>query len=382
MRGWDPATQKPITATARPKNDSKELGTDAKAAADTAKAAKKLRGKRFGVAAPVVDVNEAKALAQSVVERSVAEEMTVRGEALGNPKIKAGTKLKIAGVGKRLSGKYLLTRVEHVWGYGEPYVTRFESGGRTARTLVDMLGTKDRRPSQLDGLAIGVVTSVADPEGTSRVKVKFPALSDEDESAWARILMPGAAKDRGLIVFPEVGDEVLVGFEHGDLRRPVVLGGLWSKKNTTPLANKESNKDLLKDGQVLTREWRSRLGHKISMKDGEKPADRWVVVELSDGKTWFRLIEDKVELATPSDTSMQIDKKLDAKVKDNVTIDGSKEIKIKAGTKLVIEAPQIEIKGQTSVLIDGGKVDIKAKGMMTVQASGITTIKGSLVKIN
>ncbi len=382
VRGWDPATQKPIKATAKPKNDTKELGTDAKAATDTAKAAKKLKGRRFGVGAPVLDAGEATALATAVVERAVGEEMTVKGEAIGNPKMKAGGEIKIKGVGQRLSGKYLLTWVEHVWGSGQPYVTRFESAGRQARTLVDLLGSNGRRPSQLSGLAIGVVTSVADPEGSSRVKVKFPALSDEDESWWARILMPGAAKNRGFIIYPEVGDEVLVGFEHGDLRRPVVLGGLWSKKNTVPLANKDSNKKLLKDGKVLAREWHSRLGHKITMNDGEKPAEKWVTIELSDKKTWLKLIEDKVDFATPSDTAFAIDKKWDVAVKDNITIDGKKQITIKAGTKLVLQAPQIEIKGQTSILIDGGKVDVKAKGMMTVQAGGITTIKGSLVKIN
>ena len=72
------------------------------------------------------------------------------------------------------------------------------------------------------------MTQNDDPDELGRVRVKYPALGDETEGWWARVAAPGAGKDRGLLMMPLVGDEVLVGFEHGDARRPFVLGSLWN----------------------------------------------------------------------------------------------------------------------------------------------------------
>ena len=70
---------------------------------------------------------------------------------------------------------------------------------------------------------MGNVTNNKDPEGWGRVKVKFPTLTEEHESNWARVVALGAAKQRGFDCLPEVNDEVLVGFEHGDIHRPYFL---------------------------------------------------------------------------------------------------------------------------------------------------------------
>ena len=58
------------------------------------------------------------------------------------------------------------------------------------------------------------MSDVNDPEEQGRVKLTLPWLSDTYVSAWARTVQPGAGKDRGAMVVPEVGDEVLVTFEH------------------------------------------------------------------------------------------------------------------------------------------------------------------------
>ena len=61
-----------------------------------------------------------------------------------------------------------------------------------------------------------------------RVRVKFPGLDESQEGWWARVASPSAAGDRGMLMMPLVDDEVVVGFEHGDPRRPFVLGSLWN----------------------------------------------------------------------------------------------------------------------------------------------------------
>ena len=60
------------------------------------------------------------------------------------------------------------------------------------------------------------------------MKVKYPLLNDEVESGWARIAWGGAGKERGTVTLPHVNDELAIGFEHGDVRRPVALGTLFN----------------------------------------------------------------------------------------------------------------------------------------------------------
>lgn len=91
------------------------------------------------------------------------------------------------------------------------------------------------------GVAYGVVTDNKDPEGNYRVKVKFPWIrstdvgDDEDFlSNWARVASPMAGKGRGMVLLPEPEDEVLVAFEAGSLRYPVVIGCLWNKDDSPP----------------------------------------------------------------------------------------------------------------------------------------------------
>ena len=83
----------------------------------------------------------------------------------------------------------------------------------------------------------GIVTENRDPDGQGRVKVKFPWLQAADpdsESAFARIALPMAGSGRGFFYLPEVGDEVLVVFEHGDIRTPIIIGVLWDGLTLPP----------------------------------------------------------------------------------------------------------------------------------------------------
>src|SRR5690242_926559 len=86
---------------------------------------------------------------------------------------------------------------------------------------------------QVNGIVIGLVKDLEDPQNLGRVRVTFPYLDDQ-LSDWARLVTPMAGKDRGVFFRPEVGDEVLVAFELGDVRRPYVLGALWSTTDTPP----------------------------------------------------------------------------------------------------------------------------------------------------
>ena len=82
-----------------------------------------------------------------------------------------------------------------------------------------------------------IALCVRDSSSLARVKLSFPWLSDDYVTDWARTLHPGAGNSRGFTVLPEVGDEVLVAFEQGDLGRPFVLGGLFNGVDKPPVAD-------------------------------------------------------------------------------------------------------------------------------------------------
>jgi uncharacterized protein involved in type VI secretion and phage assembly len=105
-----------------------------------------------------------------------------------------------------------------------------------------------------------------DPENLGRVKVTFPWLSMEHTSDWVRVVMIGAGAERGLLFLPEVDDEVLIGFELGDIEHPYVLGGLWNGKDKPP---KETAEIVGSGGNVEQRVICSRQGHMIILDDSE-----------------------------------------------------------------------------------------------------------------
>jgi uncharacterized protein involved in type VI secretion and phage assembly len=81
--------------------------------------------------------------------------------------------------------------------------------------------------------ARALVLDLNDPDRMSRVKIKFPAPG-RDVEAWAFVAVPLGGNRTGLWALPEVGDQVLVGFEHGDLNAPVVIGTLWNGEAPPP----------------------------------------------------------------------------------------------------------------------------------------------------
>jgi uncharacterized protein involved in type VI secretion and phage assembly len=192
------------------------------------------------------------------------------------------------------------------------------------------------------GVAIGIVTQNKDPDGLGRVKVRFPWYQGQTESNWARIAVPMAGDKMGAYFLPEVGQELLIGFEREDIRFPVVLGALWNGKEPPPAKNDDGKNDV--------RLIRSRAGHELSFNDGDQPK---VELKLKDGK---HLVFDQNGVVLEDEKG------------DTIKIDSSSgAISIKASGQLKIEAASISI---------------QASGSMELKSGGVMTVRGSLVQIN
>lgn len=88
--------------------------------------------------------------------------------------------------------------------------------------------------NRISGVVTGTVTDLDDPQGEGRVQVQFHWLSDTERSSWAPIATPLAGPQRGQFFMPEIDDEVLVAFQHGDFAHPYVIGFLWNGVDAPP----------------------------------------------------------------------------------------------------------------------------------------------------
>ena len=125
--------------------------------------------------------------------------------------------------------------------------------------------------SVINGVVIGLVTNVDDKTGRGRIKVHFPWLAPDHQSDWIRIATLMAGNGRGSHFIPEVDDEALVAFEHGDPRFPYVIGFIWNGKDAPPAEH------------VRERKLESKNGHAIRFLDATPDGGSLGAVVIEDG---------------------------------------------------------------------------------------------------
>jgi phage protein D/phage baseplate assembly protein gpV len=334
---------------------------------------------------PVNSTKEAKQMAQALCNELSGEFATADAKAEGNPKIRPGKVVALKDMGTRYSGKYYITETCHRYS-NRIYKTDFTVRGLREGSLLSTLPPKTHlQPGQT--LLVGLVTKNKDPEGWGRVKVKFPTLTMDHESHWARVVGLGAANDRGFYCLPEIDDEVLVGFEHGDIHRPYIVGGVWNGKDKTV---EEVNKTV-QNGQVRLRTIKTRTGHTIQFVEerlGDSKAGIYIKtigghqIDINDSEEFIEiktdgghsikmddnLLEQQIEISTAffqsitlNDTTMSIS--LDAH--RAVNIDSKFSVDITALGRINLAAPVITMEGAVNIA-----------GALTVE--GATNIAGAL----
>jgi uncharacterized protein involved in type VI secretion and phage assembly len=194
------------------------------------------------------------------------------------------------------------------------------------------------------GVVVAIVTDNKDTEERGRVKIKFPWMGNESGEALARLATLMGGKDRGIVFYPEVDDEVLVAFDQGNINYPYVIGSLWNGKDKPPEKNSEGKNNI----KMI----KTRSGHTIKIDDTE-------------GK-------EKIEIIDKSkDNKICIDS---SKKKISIECGGDIELYASKG-KIALKAKEIEIKSTASTKIE-------ASAGMDLKASGVMRIKGSMVNIN
>ncbi len=217
-------------------------------------------------------------------------------------------------------------------------------------SILEALGTQDRDVRRMFGVAAGIVTNNQDPEGLGRVKIKFPWLSDENETDWVRIATLMAGGERGSFFLPEVGDEVLVAFEHGDINHPFVIGALWNGVDKPPETNS--------DGKNKIRKIKSRSGHEIIFNDDNTA------------------MQEKIEIHTNSGHKIVLDDSIGQEKIEIVDKTGSNKISIDSVQNSMSIESALQLKIKATI------VEIEATASLTLKSSAVLTIQGLPVKIN
>jgi Rhs element Vgr protein len=304
---------------------------------------------------------ELKAWSDAMLNRSRLARNVGRIKIQGIPDLKPGQVVELQGLGNRFNGNAIITAVRHEiadgdWNTRLVYGLKFETFAQNFKETLQQMPASGLIPA-VHGLQAGVVTVLEnDPKSEFRVKVKLPAINPDDEGLWARIALPDAGNNRGMIFMPEIGDEVIVGFMHDDPRNPVILGMLHSSAIPAPFAAKDTNHQKA----MVT-----RSGMKIAFDDEKK------IIEISTpGGYNFHLDEDQQEILLEDANANKI--KMSA---DGITLESSKDIVLKASGDVTIEGMNIAQKASAQLKIEGS-AGVEAK------SSGTMVIKGSIVQIN
>jgi phage protein D len=360
-RGWDPANKQAIVGQA-----TSQVGVGLPSLGSGSADGGSLTHKAFSISPqvlvadrPVRTQGQADQLAQAAANRQAGRFVEAEGLCYGNPKLVAGVSVTITRVGQRFSGSYFVTNTVHTYSAQHGYHTHFSVSGLHPAALLSQLLEKEQA-EQMAGLVIGIVTDNNDPEDMGRVKVKYPWLTEEHASYWARVIAPGAGNQRGIEFLPEVNDEVLVGFELGDINYPYVLGGLWNGHDKLP-------ESVVTGGQVQKRIIRSRQGHIITLDDSDSGGG--ITIQDKNGnKLVLNSAENKLNVSVQGEASLEAD--------GNITVNTKGNMSLKATGDISLEATgQVSIKANAGVTIDGGAGNTEIKGLNV-------NVKGIMINLN
>jgi phage protein D/phage baseplate assembly protein gpV len=343
VRGWDPQQAQTIEAHSRVGPTDSQLGISRDKVASAGSGGTLTISDR-----PIASHDEAQALADSLAQKHGNAFVSAEGACRGDPTIKPGTTIEIKDVAPNYNGTYTLSATRHVFKGGSGYETMFTVSGRTPHRLVD-LTTPAKRKSWGNSVVRGVVTNNQDPDKHGRVRVNFPALAGDMESEWARVIGPAAGKDRGLMMLPQVGDEVVIAFEHDDVHFPYVIGSVWNGKGKPGDLSQHDGSFVLQSQKFL----HLKSKDSISLK-----SDKDITIEVGG---------ESKEKASKDISVESTGGAVNEKSAKEFVIEAGTEVKIKAGTNVTLEA--------------GANLEIKANGMLKIQASGALQLKGSQVML-
>ena len=323
-----------------------------------------------------------KSLASAVYQRGHLSRIRGTAKFNGSGKPKIGKSIEFFGVGERFNGAGYISKVRHLLEAGG-WTTEVGLGLNT-RMYLDENRDAATLPAggllpPVHGLHVGVVKQIhEDPKGEFRVLIDIPLIDRQaDEGVWARMAHYYATKNAGFVWYPEVGDEVVIGFLDNDPTHPVILGSLYS--SAIPLQSEHTPDDKNTFKAFSTSEGKM----KIEFEDVKK-----IITVITPNKHTIVISDDKdsITIEDPVNKNkmvmdskgilLEADKDITLKSKANIVMEAMSDIKMKATANIKAEATaNYEMKATAQ---------LKAEGTAgsEVKSAAIVKIQGSLVQIN
>jgi type VI secretion system secreted protein VgrG len=307
-------------------------------------------------------------------EDSCALKMAVMSGSSQNPELKLGTTVNIKSLKERQDGdvdygEYIITSLNHVCDNMMNYQNTFE--GIPAEAKVPDYTNPNAIPYCETQSAI--VKENNDPDKLGRVRVNFFWQENNLLSPWLRLVNAYSGAERGFYFIPEIGDEVLVGFEGGNAEKPYVFGSFYHGKSKPPAA--WPNADNSFKGILTKSKLKIEFDEKKKQTTIETPGGNKAVLSDEDKSIILHdQNQNKVELTA-----------------NGISMESMKDIKITSKAKVTIEGlAGVDISSKADAKITGLNVNLtanvgfKAQGTATaeISAAGQTTVKGAMVMIN
>ncbi len=185
----------------------------------------------------------------------------------------------------------------------------------------------------------------------------MPLISADDNGTWARLATLDAGEERGFYFYPEIGDEVVIGFFANDPRHAVILGMLHSSAKIAPITPNDDNHE---KGYVSREEMKMTFDDENIDMTFSTPAGNTIRLTEQDGGI---IIEDQ-----NGSVIKLIDRDITIESAGNLTLKAAQDINIESGGNTEISAT--------------GETKISGASGCALESSGITEVKGALVKIN
>lgn len=306
-----------------------------------------------------LEETELQAWSDALLFRSHLAKVRGRIRCQGIAAANVGDTIELDGMGERFNGLAYVSALRHEITTGN-WVTDFQIGLSAhpfyEHPNIQMPWAAGALPP-IGGLHVGIVTKLeGDPDGESRIQVRLPLIDPQGDGLWVRVATLDAGNERGSFFLPEIEDEVIVGFLHGDPRQGVMLGMVHSSAKPAPIEASDDNHEK----GFVTRE-------KIKcLFNDEKKSFR---VE-TPGKRIFTLDDDAGEIVVEDPDGNKI-----TLSGDGVVIESSADIQIKAGGDVNIEGTNVNLTASAQLKAEGS-------AGAEVSSGGTTKVKGSLVQIN
>ena len=270
-----------------------------------------------------------------------------------------GVTLMLQGVGNRFNGKIYVTGVRHEIVDGNWLVDA--QFGLSPTWFSEAYDVSEMPGSgiipAISGLHVGIVSQLeSDPDGEDRILVQIPIINNQEEGIWARVATLDAGENRGSFFRPEIGDEVIIGFINDDPNDAVVLGMLNSSTKPAPIVASDDNHE---KGFVTRSEMKMIFNDDKISYTLETPKGKKVIVDED---------ADIIKIEDEHANTFTLNK-------DGISMESSKDIKIKAKGDINMEGVNINVKASAQFKAEGSSGS-------ELKSGAVTVVKGSQVKIN